>query len=110
MNTDEDQPGYRHIKFRPQPANDISYASYSNLTPFGTAAIDWKKEISRFELKIRVPVGSSATVYVPATDRNLVTESGRALKYVKEVLYEGTEDGKVILKVGSGDYVFLSAL
>jgi alpha-L-rhamnosidase len=108
MNTDPDQPGYRHIIFRPQPASEISFASYSNLTPFGTAAIDWKKENNRFELKITVPVGSSATVYVPATDRKLVTEGGRSLQEVKDILFKGIEDGYVILKVGSGDYVFFA--
>jgi alpha-L-rhamnosidase len=108
MNADPDQPGYRHIIFRPQPANDISYASYSNLTPFGTAGIDWKKENNRFEMKIRVPVGSSAKVYIPATHRNLVTEGGRTLQDLKDILYEGIEEGYVILKVGSGTYDFQS--
>ena len=109
MNTDPDKPGYRHIIFRPQPARDLSYASYSNLTPYGTAAIDWKKEISRFSMKITVPVGSTATVYVPATDRNLVTENGRALeKETSTVVFNGMEDGYAIFTVGSGNYAFLS--
>jgi len=31
LNADPEKPGYRHIIFRPQPVNEISLASYSNL-------------------------------------------------------------------------------
>ena len=48
MNTDPENPGYQNIIFRPQPAGDMKYASYSNLTPYGTAGIRWEKKSNRF--------------------------------------------------------------
>ncbi len=30
MNTDENEPGYRHIIFKPQPVEDVSFAKYYN--------------------------------------------------------------------------------
>lgn len=66
MNPDPDSPGYKHIIFKPQPAGEITFASYSNLTPFGTAAISWKKADGWLTTEVIVPVGSTATVYLPA--------------------------------------------
>ena len=43
MNTDPSQPGYRNIIFKPQPAGDVTFASYANETPYGVAAVNWKK-------------------------------------------------------------------
>ena len=43
MNTDPSQPGYRNIIFKPQPAGDVTFASYANETPNGRAAVNWKK-------------------------------------------------------------------
>src|SRR5512133_3629219 len=68
MDTDPDDPGYRHIIFRPQPAGDMKNCSYSNMTRFGKASIDWMKENGKFTMNIIVPVGSTATVFVPSTN------------------------------------------
>jgi alpha-L-rhamnosidase len=35
MNTDPSQPGYSNIIFKPQPAGDVTFASYANETPYG---------------------------------------------------------------------------
>jgi alpha-L-rhamnosidase len=80
MNIDPLQPGYRNIIFKPQPAGDVTFASYSNETAYGTAAINWKKTSSDFKMDIEVPVGSTAIVYVPAAKSDNVTESGNKIK------------------------------
>ena len=73
MNPDPEKPGYKHIIFRPMPPEDITFASYSNLTPYGTAAISWKKDKESMTMDVTVPVGSTATVWVPAQSENDVT-------------------------------------
>ena len=108
MNADPDLPGYRHVIFRPHPVNDVSYASYSNLTPFGTAAISWKKEAGKFIMDIKVPVSCTATVYVPVSKENVVRESGKRIKKGKQITFQRMEDGYAVYNVSSGNYLFES--
>jgi alpha-L-rhamnosidase len=68
MSPDPDRPGYKHIIFKPHPAGDIKFASYSNLTPYGTAGISWRKEKGELLTDITVPVGSTATICLPYGD------------------------------------------
>ncbi len=110
MNTDPLQPGYRNIIFKPQPAGDVTYASYSNETPFGTASISWKKETGKFMMDIIVPVGSTATVYVPASKAGDVTESGKKIKDSNALRFQRVENGYAIYYVASGNYSFNSQL
>jgi alpha-L-rhamnosidase len=110
MNIDPLQPGYKNIIFKPQPAGDVTFASYSNETPFGTAAINWKRAADAFKLEINVPVGSTATVYVPASSVKNVTESGMEIKGKSAVSFQKMENGYAIFTVGSGDYSFYSQL
>lgn len=108
MNTDPLQPGYRNIIFKPQPAGDVTFASYSNETPNGTAGINWKKEQNRFHLGVQVPVGSTATVYVPAATAGAVTESGKKIKGNSPVHFQKMDNGYAVFTVGSGSYSFES--
>jgi alpha-L-rhamnosidase len=106
MNADPLKPGYEHIIFKPQPAGDVTSASYSNETPYGNAAINWKRDAKAFTLNINVPVGSTATVYVPASGVKNVSESGKEIKGKSEVSFNKMENGYAIFTVGSGDYTF----
>jgi alpha-L-rhamnosidase len=106
MNVDPSQPGYRHIIFRPQPAGDLSFVSYSNETPFGIAATKWTKSNNAFTLDIEVPVGSTATVYVPSAKADDVTENGKKIKDDKTLRFLKTEDGYSVYAVTSGKYSF----
>ena len=110
MNIDPQRPGYRNIIFRPQPAGDIKYASYSNLTPYGTASISWKNENGVFLMDISVPVGSSATVYVTASKADQITESGERIKKSENITFKRMEDGYAVYNVSSGNYEFKSTL
>lgn len=110
MNTDPDRPGYRNIIFRPRPASEIHYASYSNRTPYGIAGIDWKKDSGRFTMELEVPVGSTATVYIPSTAPEFVKESGKKIRANKGIVFVKMEDGYSVWEVGSGKYHFSSSL
>ncbi len=110
MNADGKAPGYRNIVFRPQPADDITYATYSNLTPYGTASITWKKESGKFIMNISVPAGCSATVYIPAGKVSDITENHKKIKRSKGISYLGMEEGYYICKIVSGNYQFESGL
>jgi alpha-L-rhamnosidase len=108
MNADPAKPGYKNIIFKPQPAKDISFASYSNETPYGQAGISWKKENGKFIMKVNIPVGSTAMVYVPASAISKVTENGKPVGKEKSVTFVRMEKGYAVLQVSSGSYQFES--
>jgi alpha-L-rhamnosidase len=108
MNPDPDQPGYKHIILKPVPPEDLKSASYSNLTPYGTAGIDWEKENNSISVNIKVPVGCSATVWVPASSENSVKENGKSISRKGIIIFAGMIDGYAIYEVKSGNYHFVS--
>lgn len=110
MNADEENPGYKHIIFKPEPVEEISWVSYSNHTPYGTAAINWNKENGEFALDITVPVGSTATVYVPAEKAEAVTEGENAAFRSQGVTFVKYENGRAVYDVVSGTYNFKTQL
>ena len=108
MNADVEHPGYKHVVFHPQPVSDISSAEYSNITPYGECGISWRKSDGKFIMVIDVPVGSTATAFVPAGNTDSVTESGKRIKKGTGVTFLKTENGYAVFEVGSGKYEFQS--
>lgn len=108
LNADPAFPGYKRIIFCPEPVRDVSWASYSNLTPYGIASIKWEKTDDRFTAEIEVPVGSSAVVHIPAKDKNSVSESGRKVNNRSGIKFRDFRDGYAVYDVNSGKYRFES--
>jgi len=106
MNTDPDQPGYRHIIFKPQPVADLSYVTYSNNTALGEAGISWKNKDGKFLMDITVPVGSKATVFVPSGNIQSLRESSHPIKQSKGVNLVSAGKDTIVLDVESGKYQF----
>jgi alpha-L-rhamnosidase len=67
---------------------------------------EWRRTGRRLRLTVTVPVGSTATVRVPARDPGAVTEQGRPLRRARGVTVVAVEDGAVVVRVGSGRYLF----
>ena len=91
MSADENNPGYRHIIFKPMPCGDVTWAEYSNVTPYGKAGIRWDLEPAvengasgAIKVAVTVPVGCTATLTMP--------------------------DGKVFDGIGSGRHTFSGRL
>ena len=69
---------------------------------------DWKLEGDRLTLDVAMPVGTSATVYVPAKSADAVTEGGQPVGKADGVKLLGMEDGAAALEILSGHYAFQS--
>ena len=106
MDSDFEEPAYRHIIFKPQPVDDISFVKYHNNTSFGDAGIFWKKSDDNFSMEVTIPVGSYATVYVPAKQNQDVFESGKSISNSEYIKVVGEKDGYKIFSVNSGNYQF----
>jgi alpha-L-rhamnosidase len=108
MNVDPENPGYRHILFKPMPVGDIQWAKYYNQTPFGRAGIFWEKKGENLMVNITVPVGCNALLYVPLMTDKQVLENGKPVTESKGIQFLKDEPGYRLLKVGSGEYHFVS--
>ena len=62
---DESIPGYKHINIRPQMVEGINWVKASKDIPYGVLEVSWEKNENDFSMEVNVPVGCSATVYLP---------------------------------------------
>ena len=62
---DEAAPGYRHFHVRPQLVDGITWAKASKDTPYGLMSVEWERNVDSFTLSVEVPIGTSATAFLP---------------------------------------------
>ncbi len=62
---DENHPGYQHIIIDPQIPEGLSWAKTMKETPYGTITVNWSKTDELIRMEIKIPAGSTASVYLP---------------------------------------------
>ena len=87
------------------PVDDMEYVTYINNTPRGKAGITWKNK-DAFSMDVIVPVGSEATVYIPAKSVEDIDESNTAVQEAKGVEFLQMENEYAVFEVSSGEYSF----
>ena len=97
---EENSVAFQNIVIRPEIVGDITWVKSNYQSPFGLIISEWKKENNFIEMKVDIPVNTSATIYLPTSKKASVTENG-----LKAVVSQ-TSDGKYFCKVGSGSYVY----
>ena len=102
----EAAPGYKEIIVQPHIGGGLTEASADLNTYYGTATSHWKLNEGKLNLDVEVPANTKATIYIPAKSADGITESGKALSASSDVKVSGTENGYVIVNVGSGTYHF----
>ena len=76
----------------------------------GKIISEWKRDGNSFNIKITIPVNSTATVYLPAKELAKIKEGGADISGVKDVEFMKMENGNAVFMVGSGFYSFESKL
>ena len=99
-----DEPGFKKITIKPQPAGDLTFAKGSYLSVQGLITVDWKISDGKFILSLEVPVNTTARIYIPSTSGE-VMESGKKTDS-NEFRDQKAENGYISLSVGSGKYRF----
>jgi alpha-L-rhamnosidase len=103
---DPAQPGFREIIIRPHVPGDLTYAKAEYDSIRGRIVSGWKIDNGEFALDVTIPVGSTAIVYVPASDKGRVTEGGKPAEEAAGVKYLRTEKGCAVFAAQSGRYRF----
>jgi alpha-L-rhamnosidase len=105
---DEAAPGYRHILIQPRPGGKTTGVSARHDTPYGTVASAWKLDGDKFQLTLRVPPNTKATIRLPRATLATTMESGQPLDSAKYLLARRQDEDAVVVEVGSGEYKFTS--
>jgi len=69
-------PGYRRLLVRPVPNHRLTSAAARHLTPYGEAAVSWRRGDGRLRLSVTVPVGAEAEVHVPGATEAVEVRHG----------------------------------
>ena len=108
IQVDENAPGFRNIIIKPIMPAGLAWVKSSTRTVRGLVRSEWTKNQQNYNLKVQVPVGSSATVYVLARSADQVTEGGSPINKVKNLTFLRMEDNYAVFQIGSGTYSFAS--
>jgi alpha-L-rhamnosidase len=121
IDTDPEITGYKKITIRPNvfgkklnPTDQKAKDSTGSLTEvaatlqtyYGQLSSHWKLEKGQLHLMVEIPANTTATIYVPAVNVAAVKEGGKPVADDVSIQKAGTENGSVVLKVGSGKYHF----
>lgn len=107
---DEKQPGFQNIIIKPCIPKDLEWVKASVNTVKGKASVEWHQSAEGYTLKITIPFGSQATVYIPAKNIEEVKEGETSAKEATGVSFSEMEGNYAVFKVGSGEYDFISHL
>ena len=102
--------GFKQIEMKPQLIEGLDAVNASYESPYGTIASNWTKTKKKFDWTISVPANTTALVSVPASSLDDIRESGKSIAGNAAFELVKTENGRVVLKVGSGSYHWTSKL
>lgn len=108
IGSDPAGPGFKKILIKPQPVGDVKWAKASYDSIRGRIVSDWSRGEKDFMLKVQIPPGSTATVYLPAQAADSIRESGAPLGKSKDVTLLRQEGDRAVIQVASGAYEFKS--
>jgi len=103
-------PGFKHFNIYPQAIDKLDFVRSEYQSIRGRIVSEWKHNNSVFELDIKIPANTSATVFIPADKLDAITESGMTIAQSEGIDFVQLKDGIATLNVASGEYHFCSTL
>jgi len=108
ISADPDGPGFRRVIIKPVNVGNINWVKGSFDSIRGRISSNWKLEDRHFRLDVEIPPGSTATVFLPTSSLDGVTEGGISARSAKGVSFVRQEDHAAVFRIGSGKYSFSS--
>ena len=103
--------GMQSMILKPALVGDLTYANTEYKSLYGNVVVNWTKKDDKATFHIEVPANTTAKIYLPATDKESVTEGNQLAENSEGISYVGTEENDavgnyVIFNVASGIYDF----
>ncbi len=108
IESDPQEPGFKHIIMKPYLVGDLKFVNASYQSIFGPIKSEWHLMNSKFSWQIEIPANTTATIYIPAKSERDVTENAIQASKVKNIEFVKYESDRAIYKIGSGTYNFVS--
>jgi alpha-L-rhamnosidase len=99
-------PGYHHSRIAPHPGGGLTDAAADLQTGYGLLSSHWHLSNDTLLMDVIIPPNTTSSVYIPAPDDGLITESGHPLATVHDITVESVGKGFLVARVGSGEYHF----
>jgi alpha-L-rhamnosidase len=106
INTETRGPGYKKIRIQPFIEKELTNASASLMTNYGMLSSSWSTVDGKLEFNVEIPANTNASIFIPAKDEESVTEGGKPLGAVTDLIVKGRAPGFVVVIAGSGKYRF----
>lgn len=108
---DDASPGFKHFILRPEPdtTGQMNWARGHYDSMYGRIESSWKLDAGKLEYQTTIPANTTATLYLPASSANEVTEGGKPIASSRGVRFVRFENGKAVYELISGSYKFVSA-
>jgi alpha-L-rhamnosidase len=107
IDLDPQTAGYDRIVIRPHPGGGLTHARGEYDSIRGKIVSAWSIEGNQFNLGVTIPPNTTATVHLPVEAGARISEGGKPVEQTEGVKVLRTDDGEVVLAVGSGRYKFV---
>lgn len=104
---DSQSTAFKTALIQPEVLNDINWVKASYNSSLGLIRSEWEKKGNAVHYHITIPAGGTAVLKLPARAGAEVTENGTRPGPDTGVRVEGNENGRVVMRVLSGDYHFV---
>ena len=98
--------GFKRIIIRPAVIGELTWVKASHRSPYGNIISEWEIRNGHLSMKIRIPVGATARIHVPASHDAEILERGVPVALAKNVRQAGSDVNCRVFEVDSGDYCF----
>jgi hypothetical protein len=102
-------PGFKNVIIHPHPVGDVGWVEATYQSVRGPISVEWTRSDGAFHLNVTVPANTTVTVYLPAPEKENVTEGGRPVAESKGVTRLRREGDRAVYQIESGSYEFSSA-
>ena len=103
---DDAAVGFDRIIIEPRVVGGLSRAEARYNSIRGPMACGWQVRDARLRMNVTLPPGVTATVYVPTSDAQTVTEGGKPAAKAPGVAQLAPRQGAALFRIGGGQYEF----
>jgi alpha-L-rhamnosidase len=102
----ENSVAYKEIVIKPEMVGDLTWAKASYQSSYGEIRSEWEKSGTSVKMNVTIPANTTALIYIPFSSGSVIKESGKDISGVKDIQVIGEENGRKVVRIGSGEYEF----
>ena len=107
IDIDPAAPGFKSIIIKPHPGSEMNNVSATHDSPYGKVSSAWEIKDGNFILTVNIPVNTTASVNVPSTGKTMEMND-MPVPVIDPLSAEGVDYNYIEVKIGSGQYTFVS--